>query len=159
MSVSSLRVLPFAVAALLIGAVAQAQQPEQRQQAQLGPKPATAVQPSAAPASTSAPSAAKGNVSAAQPIKTAAAQSSAGPSAQLVKDARDAGFKPAHVRGTLMFCRTAIELGSNFPVKTCYNEQQVTVKIQEYQTQRNQLRSGHFLPAGMPAGCNSLTCQ
>ena len=60
-----------------------------------------------------------------------------------MKDARNAGFKPEKIRGSLMFCRTAVELGSNFPVRTCYNAQQVTQKIQEYQTERNQLQQMH----------------
>jgi hypothetical protein len=42
-----------------------------------------------------------------------------------------------------MFCRTAKELGSNFPVRTCYDAQQVKIKIHEYQTERGQLESMH----------------
>ena len=57
----------------------------------------------------------------------------------LLRDASNAGFKPENIRGTRMFCRTATELGSNFPVRTCYNEEQVRIKIQEYQAERNEL--------------------
>src|SRR5581483_9863907 len=49
----------------------------------------------------------------------------------LIRDARNAGFKPEDIRGNRMFCRTATELGSSFPVRTCYNEDQVKIKIQE----------------------------
>lgn len=63
----------------------------------------------------------------------------------LIRDARNAGFKPENVRGNRMFCRTATELGSSFPVRTCYNEDQVKIKIQEYQAQRNQMEAAHNL--------------
>ena len=63
----------------------------------------------------------------------------------LIRDARNAGFKPENIRGNRMFCRTATELGSSFPVRTCYNEDQVKIKIQEYQAQRNQMEAAHNL--------------
>ncbi|HZT01014.1 MAG TPA: hypothetical protein VFA39_01975 [Steroidobacteraceae bacterium] len=63
----------------------------------------------------------------------------------LIRDARNAGFKPEDIRGNRMFCRTATELGSSFPVRTCYNEDQVKIKIQEYQAQRNQMEAAHNL--------------
>lgn len=63
----------------------------------------------------------------------------------LIRDARNAGFKPETVRGNRMFCRTATELGSSFPVRTCYNDEQVKIKIQEYQAQRNQMEAAHNL--------------
>lgn len=63
----------------------------------------------------------------------------------LIRDARNAGFKPENIRGNRMFCRTAAELGSSFPVRTCYDEDQVRIKIQEYQAQRNQMESAHNL--------------
>lgn len=123
------------LAVLLVGAtmavaLAQAQQPAQ------GSKSTT-------PAATSQPARkADSKTSAAQPVKTAAAQK-ADDDAQLIKDARNAGFKPETIRGTLMFCRTARELGSNFPVRTCYDSDQVKIKIHEYQTERNEMESQH----------------
>ena len=63
----------------------------------------------------------------------------------LVRDARNAGFKPEMIRGNRMFCRTATELGSSFPVRTCYDEEQVKIKIQEYQAERNQMQANHNL--------------
>src|SRR5579883_105784 len=71
---------------------------------------------------------ARDSKSAAQPATTkpaASAQRVADPDAQLIKDARNAGFRPAMIRGTRMFCRTAVELGSSFPVRTCYDADQV----------------------------------
>ena len=73
------------------------------------------------------------------PAPRSSAQEAAAPSPVLLRDARNAGFTPETVRGTLMFCRIAKELGSNFQVKTCYNEDQVKLKIQEYQAERNEL--------------------
>lgn len=145
--------LAIAVGALMIGAVALAQQVAPAS------KSATTAPSSATTGAQSAVNAASGKAAGTPIIKSASAQTPADLSAQLIKDARDAGFKPTHVRGALMFCRTAIELGSNFPVRTCYNEQQVAVKIQEYQAQRDQLRGKRFLPAGMPVGCSSRACQ
>jgi hypothetical protein len=63
----------------------------------------------------------------------------------LLRDARNAGFKPEMIRGNRMFCRTATELGSSFPVRTCYDEEQVKIKIQEYQAERNQMQANHNL--------------
>jgi hypothetical protein len=73
------------------------------------------------------------------PAPRSSAQEAAAPSPVLLRDARNAGFTPETVRGSLMFCRIAKELGSNFQVKTCYNEDQVKLKIQEYQAERNEL--------------------
>lgn len=60
-----------------------------------------------------------------------------------LRNARNAGFKPQRVRGNLMFCQTAAETGSNFPVKTCYSEYQVRIKLEEYEAQRQQLEGMH----------------
>ena len=80
----------------------------------------------------------------APPVKTAAAaQKPADSQAQLIRDARAAGFKPETIKGSQMFCRTAVELGSNFPVRTCYDSDQVKIKIQEYTEQRNQMEQMH----------------
>lgn len=119
MKASRLRTFVFVTGALMVGGMAQAQQT-----------------PQASKSTTTAASA----PGASQPTpKSAADSKAADPSPILLRDAANAGFKPQHIRGTLMFCRTATELGSNFPVRTCYNEQQVKIKIEEYQTERNQL--------------------
>jgi hypothetical protein len=77
-------------------------------------------------------------------------QKSADPSAVLLRDAANAGFRPEHIRGSLMFCRTTTEVGSRFPVRTCYDEDHVKVKIQEYQAQRNEMQAHR----GFPQLCN-----
>jgi len=76
---------------------------------------------------------------------TAAAAAAKKADEVLLRDARNAGFKPEQIRGNRMFCRTATEIGSNFPVRTCYNEDQVKIKIQEYQAERNEMRASHNL--------------
>ncbi len=125
--------------ATMAAALAQAQQPSQASKATapaVTSSSAAASQPARKPADTK---------SSARPVKTAAAQNAADSSPQLVRDARNAGFKPETIRGNLMFCRTAIELGSSFPVRTCYDKDQVKIKIHEYQTERNELEQQHNL--------------
>lgn len=73
-------------------------------------------------------------------------QKAADPSPTFLRDASNAGFRPERIRGVLMFCRTAKELGSNFAVRTCYNEEQTKIKIEEYQAERNELEHANPLP-------------
>lgn len=89
------------------------------------------------------------SVAAFAPAQRSAGQQAAAPSPVLLRDARNAGFTPENVRGALMFCRTAKELGSNFQVKTCYNEDQVKRKIEEYQAERNELDRITRLPTNI----------
>ena len=129
MTSSRLRMGLLAVCATMAGAVALAQQATNSSQAT--PPAAQSAQKTAADSKTTTNAAAT----------AAAAQKKA--EDLLIRDARNAGFKPEKVRGNLMFCRTATELGSSFPVRTCYNEDQVKIKIQEYQAQRQQLEGMH----------------
>jgi hypothetical protein len=154
MTASRLRIPVLVTAGLFVGAIAQAQQPS----ASSGPTTAAAQSPAAA-ASQPAQKAAVAKPTEARSTRAASAHEPADASAQFLREASNAGFKPTTVRGAPMFCRTAVELGSNFPVRTCYNEEQTKVKIQEYEAQRNQLRQGHFLPPGMPQGCSVRGCQ
>ncbi|MGH8325365.1 MAG: hypothetical protein ACRET2_01225 [Steroidobacteraceae bacterium] len=135
MTASGLRTFVLIAGALMVGGIAQAQQASRSSSSTV-----TAPPQAASPAAKSAEGDNKS--AAAQPAKTAAVQKS-DEDAQLMKDARNAGFKPEKIRGNLMFCRTAVELGSSFPVRTCYNAYQVTQKIQEYQTERTQLQQMH----------------
>lgn len=135
MTASVSRTFVLLAGALMVGAIAQAQQPSQSSSS-------TATRPAQAASAPAKSAAADNKSAAARPTKTAAAQKS-DEDAQLMKDARDAGFRPEKIRGNLMFCRTAVELGSSFPVRTCYNEYQVRQKIQEYETERTQLQQMH----------------
>lgn len=131
MTPSRLHSLVFVTGALLAAVIAQAQQPAQSSSAAATTPAASAAV--ASPVQTTSASTA----AATQSTDAAAAQKAA--AAKLVNDARNAGFRPEMIRGTQMFCRTAKELGSNFPVRTCYDADQVKIKIQEYAEQRNQL--------------------
>ena len=140
------RLIPFLAASTMAAALALAQQPAQPVQASNQSPKAPATQTTASSTSPTAPSAQKpaADTSADGATKvTASAQKADGSDAQLIRDARNAGFKPQMIRGTQMFCRTAIELGSSFPVRTCYSADQVKIKIHEYQEQRNQLEQMH----------------
>ncbi|HZT01013.1 MAG TPA: hypothetical protein VFA39_01970 [Steroidobacteraceae bacterium] len=128
MTSSRLHMGLLAACAAMAAAVALAQQ-------------APSSSPTTQPAAQSAQKAAADSKAAAPAAAAAAAQKKAAD--QLIRDARNAGFKPQKVGGNLMFCRTATELGSSFPVRTCYNEDQVRIKIQEYQAQRQQLEGMH----------------
>ena len=136
MTASRLRTFVFVTGALMAGAIVQAQQPAQ---SSIPAASAAATTAASQSRKTTSDSKAAGT----QPIKTATAQKPADSNARLIRDARNAGFRPEMIRSTQMFCRTAVELGSNFPVRTCYDTDQVKIKIQEYQTQRNQLEQMH----------------
>lgn len=67
------------------------------------------------------------------------------PSAQLTKAARLAGFEPHTRHGVTLYCKSEVELGSAFPVKTCYDAIQMKIKLGQYQTERDQLRQARGL--------------
>lgn len=127
---SRLHKVLFAACATVAAALALAQQ---------APNTAQSTAQSAAQPAQKAPADAK--ATAASAATTAAAQKKADEA--FLRDVRNAGFKPETIRGNQMYCRTATEIGSSFPVRTCYNEDQVKIKIQEYQAQRNEMQAAH----------------
>ena len=131
MVVSRLSTLLVATGALIVGADVRAQQ------STTVPAPAAGVA-----ASSAGQKAVADKVAAAQ---SAAAKRAADAATVLVRDARNAGFTAENINGTQMFCRLDTELGSRFLVKTCYDELQVRIKIEQYQTQRNELEAIHHL--------------
>jgi hypothetical protein len=132
----------FLAGATLAASFAQAQQAAQGSVATAQGATATSSTSATSPSAgkTSAPS---DGARAQAPKPAATARKPVDSNAQLIIDARNAGFRPEKIRGAQMFCRTAIELGSNFPVRTCYDADQVKIKIQEYQAQRSQLEQMH----------------
>jgi hypothetical protein len=70
-----------------------------------------------------------------------------GPSADILRSARDAGFKIKIADGTTHFCKTQAPIGSRFVTESCMNEQQVTLWLSRAQDQREKLQ--HIL--GAPA--------
>ena len=134
MAVSRSGTLPLLTAALAVWAGAQARQ------SSTPPAPA----PSAAPSSTTQKAVAD-KATATQSVSSAAAKRAAAAAAQLIRDARNAGFTAQNIDGVQMFCRLDTEIGSRFLVRTCYDELQVRIKIGQYQTQRNELEAIHHL--------------
>ena len=130
MAASRLGTLLCAAGMLMVGAGAQAWQSSTA--------PA-AVPGVVAPSSAQKPGADKGAAA------RSAAKKAADAAAILVRDARNAGFTAENVNGAQMFCRLDTELGSRFLVKTCYDELQVRIKIEQYRTQRNELEAIHHL--------------
>lgn len=131
MAVSRLRTLLFAAGALVVGAGAQAGQ--------------SSTAPAAAASVAAASAGQKAVADKAAAAQSAAAKKAADAAAILVRDARNAGFTAENIHGAQMFCRLDTELGSRFLVKTCYDELQVRIKIEQYQTQRNELEAIHHL--------------
>ena len=144
MKVSVLRgAILFVAGAMTAAVLAQAQQvPKDSKPAAQAAVPSTSA--TATPVNASATDV---KAKASQPLKEAStSQKPADDSVVFLRDVANAGFKPEHVRGNLMYCRTTTEIGSNFPVKTCYNEEQVRVKISEYQAERMEMQRKGTLP-------------
>jgi hypothetical protein len=70
-----------------------------------------------------------------------------GPSADILRSARNAGFKIKIADGKTHFCKTQAPIGSHFVSESCMNEQQVTLFLSRAQGQRDTLT--HIL--GAPA--------
>ena len=70
-----------------------------------------------------------------------------GPSADILRSARNAGFTVKIAGGTTRFCKTEAPIGTRFVTEHCMNEQQVTLFLERAQDQREKL--SHIL--GAPA--------
>jgi hypothetical protein len=88
--------------------------------------------PPAAPAA--APQAATATESAVAQTTT-----STGPSADLLRKARAAGFKTEVHNGSTLFCEETAEIGSHFKTKKCLNEDQVALTLERRQSTKDQL--------------------
>lgn len=74
-----------------------------------------------------------------RPIKVTAARTPPLPSPMFVERARKVGFTLEHVRGVLLFCRTARGTGSRIPVTDCYRQEEMKLKLEAHDFDRNQL--------------------
>jgi hypothetical protein len=74
-------------------------------------------------------------------------QVNAGPSADILRSARNAGFKIKIADGKWHFCKTEAPIGSRFTSESCMSEEQVTLFLSRAQDQREKL--GHMV--GAPA--------
>jgi hypothetical protein len=154
MSHRSVNALAFILASLALAGVVRAQQPnaDDAAKAQSGPAQsqvqqsptAETVSPSdhASP-STPPPAASK-------PPALTTIVVNGGPSSDILRSARNAGFKIKIANGTTHFCKTAAPLGSRFASESCMNEQQVTLFLSRAQDQRDTLTHIVGAPAAAP---------
>ena len=70
-----------------------------------------------------------------------------GPSADILRSARNAGFNIKFAGGTAHFCKTQAPIGSRFVSESCMNEQQVTLWLARAQDQREKLQNMLGAPA------------
>jgi hypothetical protein len=70
-----------------------------------------------------------------------------GPSDDILRSARDAGFKIKLANGTTHFCKTEAAVGSRFEKESCMNEQQVTLWLERAQAQKDKLMTLLGAPA------------
>jgi hypothetical protein len=70
-----------------------------------------------------------------------------GPSADILRSARNAGFTVKIANGKTHFCKTEAPIGTRFVSERCMNEQQVTLFLERSEDQREKL--SHIL--GAPA--------
>lgn len=73
-----------------------------------------------------------------------------GPSADILRSARNAGFTLKIANGKTHFCKTEAPIGTRFTSEHCINEDQLTLFLSRAQDQRDQLT--HLL--GAPATAN-----
>ena len=122
--------------------------------------PATPAAPPAAAASAGAPTpatpapttpAAETSTNAAAPAKAAQAAPAggSGPSPEVLKKARMAGYYTRTVNGATRFCKDEAELGTRFKTQNCMSEDMLQMTFERNQQQQDQLRRG---------GCNGGPC-
>lgn len=151
----------FMLAWLAIAGTVSAQEPSSTDTARVQPAPQTSPSPPSPAAQTpkaDAPAASdQSTAPASPPEKTdpppaakpplASIVVNGGPSADILRSARNAGFTVKIANGTTHFCKTEAPIGSHFVTEHCMNEQQVTLFLERAQDQRDKL--SHIL--GAPA--------
>jgi len=70
-----------------------------------------------------------------------------GPSSDILRSARNAGFTIKIANGSTHFCKTEAPVGTRLPAEHCMNEQQITLFLERAEDQREKL--SHLL--GAPA--------
>ena len=63
-----------------------------------------------------------------------------GPSADILRSARNAGFKIKKVNGTVGFCKSETTVGTHFVSESCISEQQLSLLLERAQAQRDGLQ-------------------
>jgi hypothetical protein len=119
-------------------------EPEAQSQVQAPAKPAA---PSEAPATTEPSATSSPQKAANSPSQLPTVTVNGGPSADILRSARNAGFNIKFAGGTTHFCRTQAPIGSRFVSESCMNEQQVTLWLSRAQDQREKLQNMLGAPA------------
>jgi hypothetical protein len=70
-----------------------------------------------------------------------------GPSADILRSARDAGFTIKIANGTTHFCKTEAAVGTRLPAEHCMNEQQLALFFERAEDQREKLSHQLGAPA------------
>jgi hypothetical protein len=63
-----------------------------------------------------------------------------GPSADILRSARNAGFKIKKTNGTVGFCKSEAPVGTHFVSESCIGEQQLSLLLERAQGQRDGLQ-------------------
>jgi hypothetical protein len=63
-----------------------------------------------------------------------------GPSADILRSARNAGFKIKKINGTVGFCKSEAPVGTHFESESCISEQQLSLLLERAQGQRDGLQ-------------------
>ena len=84
-------------------------------------------------------------------LASSAADASAEPSPEVLKEARREGFTPKKRSGVTQYCSSDATLGTRFVTEKCYNEQDMEREVHRRQDQRNLLHQ--------QAGCGGANCS
>ena len=131
-------------------------QPQPRPQTQPRPQPQPQAEtPTAEIASpsdhsstpNSPPAASSSSAAGSKPASLTTIVVNGGPSADILRSARNAGFTIKIANGATHFCKTEAPIGTHFVSEHCMSEEQVTLWLSRAQDQREKL--GHLL--GAPA--------
>jgi hypothetical protein len=161
MSHRSWHALFFILASFAIFSVARADQPNADDPAETAAKAKrddaaeAAAKANADDAAAAAALIAKANAAAAKTSKPAADKSQSlttivvngGPSADILRSARNAGFTIKIADGKTHFCKSEAPIGTRFVSENCMNEKQVTLWLERAQEQRDYLKHVIGAPA------------
>lgn len=156
MSHRSRSALFFILASFTVGGIVGAQEPKADDAARAPQSQPQAAQTAAAetpsasdPSSTTAAPPAENNSQPAanKPSSLTTLVVNGGPSADILRSARNAGFAVKIAGGTTHFCKSEAPIGTRLTSEHCLNEQQLTLFLDRAQDQREKL--SHLL--GAPA--------
>jgi hypothetical protein len=109
--------------------------------------------PTQSPAATSAPTTAPAATPTATPAERETSPppaAPAGPSADTLKKARLAGYRPETKKGITMYCQETANIGTRFPTKKCLDESQLKLVMDVHNDQADSLRQ--------PGACTGAVC-